>query len=186
MTFLACQQQVYSSVNRSVRQSRRTSSSITLGGSELCEGLRGWLFHAIAHCTASTADIGLRSPHRGVLAAQRRSWQGSVLYLILGIRSVNERLSLQVLFDLGKLQSQLSQPGFVDKQLAVAGVEMRDDRAPARCKSPTKASCLSNIRLRVGKSPRNESLSDARLWPSHALRRAGVTYCSRAGLMNPG
>src|SRR5438093_917828 len=63
-----------------------------------------------------------------------RSWQGSVLYFILGIRSVNERLSFQVLFDLGKLQSQLPQPALVDKQLVVPGVEMRDERGAVRVK----------------------------------------------------
>src|SRR5438067_6707732 len=63
-----------------------------------------------------------------------RSWQGSVLYFILGIRSVNERLSFQVLFDLGELQSQLPQPALVDKQLVVPGVEMRDERGAVRVK----------------------------------------------------
>jgi hypothetical protein len=62
------------------------------------------------------------------------SWQGGVLYFILGIRSVNERLSFQVLFDLGKLQSQLPQPTLVDKQLVVPGVEMRDKRDAVRVK----------------------------------------------------
>src|ERR1051326_812057 len=63
-----------------------------------------------------------------------RSWQRSILYFILGIRSINKRLSFQVLFDLGQLQSQLPQPALVDKQLVVAGVEMRDQRSAVRVK----------------------------------------------------
>src|ERR1051326_1604752 len=66
------------------------------------------------------------------LPPRTRSWQGNVLDFILGVRSVNERLSFQVLFDLGKLQSQLSQSALVDKQLIVPGVEMRDEGGVVR------------------------------------------------------
>src|ERR1051325_492020 len=60
--------------------------------------------------------------------------RGSVLYFIFGIRGVDERLSFQVLFDLGKLQSQLPHPALVHEQLVVPSVELRDERAAVRVK----------------------------------------------------